>query len=85
MKTESLPYGKVKNPADLGRIVRTKRKQDQLTQADVVSLCGVGTRFISELENGKPTLELGKVLQLLSCLGLELKIVPRGWAPEVRG
>jgi y4mF family transcriptional regulator len=85
MKIENLPYGKVRNPADLGKIVRTKRKQDQLTQADVVALCGVGTRFVSELENGKPTLELGKVLQLLSCLGLEVKVVPRGWVPAVRG
>ncbi len=85
MNTMNLPYGKVSNPEDLGKIVRTKRKQDQLTQADVVALCGVGSRFVSELENGKPTLELGKALQLLSCLGLEVKVVPRGWAPEVRG
>ncbi|MFQ6023921.1 MAG: helix-turn-helix transcriptional regulator [Acidiferrobacterales bacterium] len=79
MPTESLPYGKVKNPAHLGQIVRAKRKQDQLTQADVVALCGIGTRFLSELENGKPTLELGKVLQLVACLGLEVTVGPRSW------
>ena len=83
MTSTNLPYGKIKSAQDLGRAVRSKRKQDKLTQADVVALCGVGTRFVSELENGKPTLELGKVLQLVACLGLEVTVGPRRW-PEAR-
>ena len=39
---------------------------------------GVGVRFVSELENGKPTLEIEKVLRVLSRLGLEVTITPRG-------
>ncbi|VAW75858.1 hypothetical protein MNBD_GAMMA12-635 [hydrothermal vent metagenome] len=66
-------------PADIGELVRSKRKQDKLTQAETSALCNVGTRFLSELENGKSTLELGKVLQVLSCLGLELSISKRSW------
>ena len=68
------------SPADIGALVRSKRKQDKLTQAETSALCNVGTRFLSELENGKPTLELGKVLQVLSCLGLEISISKRTWA-----
>ena len=68
------------NPADIGCLVREKRKRDKLTQAETSALCNVGTRFLSELENGKPTLELGKVLQVLSCLGLEVSITQRRWS-----
>jgi y4mF family transcriptional regulator len=64
---------------DLGRCVRAQRKAQGATQAEFASLCGVGIRFISELENGKPTMELGKVMQVLKCLGLEVSIQPRGW------
>lgn len=80
----SLPYGNVATPGDLGRCIRARRKEQGATQAEFASLCGVGVRFISDLENGKPTVELGKVLQVLKCLGLEVGIRPRGWAPRER-
>mgnify|MGYP001815540781 CR=1 FL=1 len=76
---EKLPYGKIIGTEDLGRCVRARRKAQGATQAEFASLCGVGIRFISELENGKPTMELGKVMQVLKCLGLEVSIKPRGW------
>ncbi len=75
----TIPYGKITTPEQLGRLVRHQRKAQGATQAEFAALCGVGVRFISELENGKPTLELGKVLQVLHCLGLELSLGPRGW------
>lgn len=77
--SEKLPYGKIIGTEDLGRCVRAQRKAQGATQAEFASLCGVGIRFISELENGKPTMELGKVMQVLKCLGLEVSIQPRGW------
>jgi len=67
--------------ADIGRMIRGKRKKDGLTQEEVASICGVGTRFIIDLEKGKPTIQMGKVLDVLGCLGLEVRIVPRSW-PE---
>jgi len=73
---------KIAEPKDIGRHVNEKRKNDKLTQADLASLCGVGTRLISELENGKSTIQVGKILQVLECLGLEMKIVPRGRVEE---
>ena len=63
--------------AELGKIIRAKRKQGQLTQFEVACICGVGNRFLSELENGKPTVEFTKVLKVLHCLGLKLMVMPR--------
>ena len=78
-ETNILPFGNISTADDLGRCVRAQRKSQGATQAEFASLCGVGVRFISELENGKPTMELGKVLKVLKCLGLEISIQPRGW------
>jgi len=83
-QTYSLPYGNFATPEELGRCVRARRKEQDATQAEFAALCGVGVRFISDLENGKPTMELGKVLQVIKCLGLELSIRPRGWAHRER-
>ena len=74
-----LPNGKIETPQDIGALVRISRKKQGATQAEFASLCGVGVRFISELENGKPTVQVGKLLQVLKCLGLEMTIKPRGW------
>jgi HTH-type transcriptional regulator/antitoxin HipB len=74
--------GKVNSPADIGKIVRIKRKTDGLTLVDAAALCNVGYRFFSNIENGKPTAHIGKILQVLSCLGLEVAILPRGWKNE---
>jgi len=75
----SLPFGKITDPVALGQCVRVQRKQQGATQTEFAALCGVGTRFISELENGKATMELGKVMKVLKCLGLEVSVYPRGW------
>ncbi|MBO4827933.1 MAG: helix-turn-helix transcriptional regulator [Fibrobacter sp.] len=49
-----------------------------LTQADCAAFCGVGIRFLSDLENGKESLHLGKVLQVMKMLGLKLHISENG-------
>ncbi|SPD71811.1 Uncharacterized HTH-type transcriptional regulator y4mF [uncultured Desulfobacterium sp.] len=67
----------IRNSGDIGRIIRSKRKRDGLTLAEASALCGVGYRFLSELENGKHTAALGKVLQVLRGLGLEIQIRSR--------
>ncbi len=63
----------------LGRCVRAQRKMQGATQVEFAALCGVGVRFISELENGKATMELGRVLKVLKSLGLEVSVQPRSW------
>jgi HTH-type transcriptional regulator/antitoxin HipB len=62
----------IKDSGHLGSAIRVQRKSIGLTQLDAAGLCGVGERFLSELERGKPTVELGKVLQVLNRLGLRI-------------
>ena len=64
--------------ADIGRLVRTKRIELGMTQSRLADISGNGTRFISELENGKQTMQIGKVLDLLHLLGLCISISERG-------
>jgi len=71
------PSGKIKTTWDLGDMIRKARKSQGATQAEFAALCGVGVRFISDLENGKQTVRLGKVLQVVQCLGLEMSVLPR--------
>jgi y4mF family transcriptional regulator len=65
--------------ADIGVAIRKKRKADGLTLADAAGLCGVGYRFMSDLENGKETVQVGKLLKVLTALGLEMTIAARNW------
>jgi len=57
---------------DLGHIIRDARKAQGLTQDQLAGMTGTGRRFISELENGKDTAQLGKVLLVLAALGIAL-------------
>lgn len=63
--------------SDVGHILRKRRKELGLRQLDVSFSTGIGTRFISELENGKPTCELGKTLQVIEALGLKIELRER--------
>jgi HTH-type transcriptional regulator/antitoxin HipB len=58
----------------IGRIVRDERKELGLRQDELAATSGVGLRFIVELERGKATLQIGKVLTVLAALGCELQI-----------
>jgi y4mF family transcriptional regulator len=64
--------------AEAGNLVRDRRKTLGYTQAEVAGLCGTGTRFISDLENGKERVEFGKALAVLQALGLDLLLKARG-------
>lgn len=64
----------VSNAADLGRAIRLRRRERELTLVETAELAGVGVRFMSELENGKPTVRLDKVMAVAGALGLELRI-----------
>jgi HTH-type transcriptional regulator/antitoxin HipB len=68
----ALPGSTIASPADLGRLVRAARKRQDFSQQQFADLAGVGRRFLSELENGKPTLELGKVLKVAGTAGITL-------------
>lgn len=78
------PYGRVRSPQELGRLVRQERKQQGLTLDQVYSVSGLTTRFLSEFERGKPNASLGLVMKTLQILGLELLVLPRGAADRFR-
>ena len=59
---------------DLGAAVRGARKTMALRQAEAALLCGVGIRYLSDLENGKETVRLGPALKVIAGLGLVLMI-----------
>ena len=60
----------------LSRYVKMMRKQYDLTQMDLSEKSGVGLRFVRELEQGKQTLRLDKVNQILNLFGAEVGAVP---------
>ncbi len=62
----------------LGQLIRKRRKETGLSQTDLALVSGTGVRFISDLENGKETCQLGKILKVVSNLGLEMELKPKG-------
>lgn len=61
-------------PQAIGSRVQQRRNELGLNQAELAMSCGTGARFISDLENGKETCQLGKSLQVLAALGLHVSI-----------
>ena len=60
------------------KLIMHERKAQGLTQTQLAGLSGVGITFLSNLENGKETAELGKTLNVLATLGLDLLAERRG-------
>lgn len=55
---------------ELGARLRSVRKAQGITQVQLAALVGTGTRFISELENGKASAEIGKIMAVVQALGM---------------
>jgi len=56
----------------LSEFIKSKRNNAKLTQPELAEKAGVGLRFLRDLEQGKPTLRLDKVNQVLQLFGHEL-------------
>jgi y4mF family transcriptional regulator len=72
---DNIPLGNM-DSITLGLIVRRERKAQKLKQAELAAVSGVGIRFIVDLEAGKPTLQLEKVLRVVTTLGCGIIITP---------
>ena len=73
MRRSIVPYREQgMNAQKLGEMVRRRRSKIGLNQSELAMTAGTGRRFISELENGKDTCELGKTLRVLTVLGIDL-------------
>ena len=64
----------IKSVKELGILVRDTRKKLKLSQVELAQLSNLGTRFISDLEIGKPTCEIEKVLKVVANLGIKLEV-----------
>lgn len=70
--------GTIATTSDFGREIRAERKAQGLTQIQLSELCGVGLTYLSNLENGKETAEIGKAIHVARMLGLDLRLTKRG-------
>lgn len=67
----------VRDTASFGKALKERRKKLGYTQEFLSRFSGFSISFISDLENGKPTAELGKALTLANLLGLDFILMPR--------
>ncbi|CAN5504727.1 hypothetical protein BH10PSE18_BH10PSE18_39750 [soil metagenome] len=73
MGDEELPLV-VRSAAAMGAVVRAQRQTSGLRQIDLAGIGNTGNRLIVDIEKGKPTVQLQKVLDVLDLLGLELVV-----------
>ncbi|MGB0409830.1 MAG: helix-turn-helix domain-containing protein [Opitutales bacterium] len=60
--------------AAIGKAIREARKAQGLTQGELALTANTATRFISDLENGKATCQIGKALQVMASLGIQIEL-----------
>lgn len=63
-----------KTAIEIGKCVQAERKRQGVSQMQLASLAGTGIRFISDLENGKGTIQVQKLLKVIQALGLGMFI-----------
>lgn len=68
---------KITDSKSLGNAIRVRRKELQYTQAFLAAFTGLSVSFISDLERGKPTAEIGKAIQVINLLGLDMNVNKR--------
>lgn len=69
---------KISDAKSFGMAIRLRRKELGYTQAYLSEFTGFSVSFISDLERGKVTAELGKAIYLVNLLGMDLNIEKRG-------
>ena len=69
---------KIYDAESFGLALRQRRKEMNYTQREISDLTGFSISFISDLENGKSTAEIGKAIYLANVLGLDIDIKSRG-------
>lgn len=62
---------------ELSKFLKQKRKEKNLTQEELAAKTGVGLRLVREIEQGKATMRMDKVNQILDLFGAELSVEPK--------
>ena len=60
---------------EIGARIRAERKRQGVTQLELSQAADVGRRFVVELENGKDTVQVGKMLKVLDILGIDFQLL----------
>jgi transcriptional regulator with XRE-family HTH domain len=68
---------RLEHPADLGALVKTRRREQSLRIDDAAALSGVSVDLLSRLENGKGSVRFDKLLAVLDGLGLAVVVGPK--------
>jgi y4mF family transcriptional regulator len=67
----------ITDAAQIGQLIKEERKRQKILQQDLADLSGVSWHFLSNLENGKTTVELHKVILVLHALGIGMELITR--------
>lgn len=67
---------RIRSCSSLGAAIRDRRESNGTTQADLARQAGVSRQWLSQLENGKTSVEFGMVLVVLGVLGLHIGLAP---------
>ncbi len=70
----------IKSINDIAKWIKQERKRQKFTQKELAALIGFSERFIVELERGKPTTEVAKVLHVLNNLGANIQLTTRDYS-----
>lgn len=65
---------KLNTCGEIGNAIRELRKKQNVTQEQLAGLANTGVRFVVDLEKGKPTCQIGKLLSVISALGASISI-----------
>ena len=63
-------HAEQQSAAEIGKLVQSERKRQGITQLQLAGMAGTGIRLISDIENGKETVQVQKLLKVLHTLGL---------------
>jgi HTH-type transcriptional regulator/antitoxin HipB len=74
----------IRNPEQLGRAIRLKRKEKSLSQSALAARLGVGRKWVIGIESGNPKAELGLTLRALNALGLRASLSEEGQPSPIK-
>lgn len=68
---------KINDASEFGKAIRKRRKELNYTQRDLSEFTGFSISYLSDLENGKQTTELGKAIYIANLLGIDILLQER--------
>lgn len=77
MKIMNKSHQKLRSTEEIGAFVRQERKAQGISQEQLAGVAGTGTRFVSEPENGKGTIQADKMIKVVEALGYGISIMNR--------